>query len=63
MQSVIEGVCAGLTALGAGLFAKARGWGPLRAAAAAGTTAFAVAWALKQLKKTKTGRGPTNEFL
>ena len=30
MQSVIEGVCAGLTALGAGLFAKARGWGPLR---------------------------------
>ena len=63
MQSVIEGVCAGLTALGAGLFAKARRWGPLRAAAAAGATAFAVAWALKQLGKTKTGRGPTNEFL
>ena len=63
MQSVIEGVCAGLTAPAAGLFAKARGWGPLRAAAAAGTTAFAVAWALKQLGKTKTGRGQSNEFL
>ena len=51
MKSVIEGACAGLAALGAGLFAKERGWGPLRAAAAAAATAFAAAGALKQLEK------------
>nr|WP_297171217.1 hypothetical protein [uncultured Agathobaculum sp.] len=62
MRCAVEGVLAGLAALGAGLCAKERGWGPLRAAAVAAATAFAAAWALRQMDEKKTG-GNTDEFL
>lgn len=57
MKSVIEGACAGLLALGAGLFAKERGWSPLQAAAAAGGTAFAAVLALRALTTTQEEKG------
>lgn len=57
MRSLWEGSLAGLAALGAGLFAKERGWSPLQAAAAAGGTAFAAVLALRALTTTQEEKG------
>ena len=52
MRSLLEGLIAGLAALGVGLIGKERGWSPLPAAAAAAATAFAAALAPRQIGAT-----------
>ena len=54
MHSLLEGLIAGLAALGVGLIGKYRGWSPLQAAAAAAATAFAAAVALRQIGDTQS---------
>ena len=44
MRSLLEGLIAGLAALGVGLIGKYRGWGPLQAAAAAAATGKKWLW-------------------
>ena len=63
MRSIWEGACAGLTALGAGLYARERGWGPVRAAAAAAGTAFVTAWLIRQVQEKQDREDQTDEFL
>ena len=57
MRSLLEGLIAGLAALGVGLIGKYRGWSPLQAAAAAGGTAFAAVLALRALTTTQEEKG------
>ena len=54
MHSLLEGLIAGLAALGVGLIGKYRGWSPLQAAAAAAATAFTAALALRQIGDTQS---------